>query len=213
MWKPLPRSSGRAPRPRWPGWPRYRRGFPALRGYSTIDGRRIRAGDVLIGVESSGLHTNGYTLVRSLLDSVPDLAGRELSDGRFIDAVMRPHRAYFRALRDLFGRGGIRGMAHITGGGLRDNLARILPPDVDAIVRLDRIKAGEVFGVIREAGHVSDDDMLRTFNLGVGLVVVCGEAAVAEMVGHLADHDVHAWVIGDVSEGSGLVHVQGALPW
>ena len=137
----------------------------------------------------------------------------ELDDGRFLDLVMRPHRAYFQALRGLFGQGLVRGLAHITGGGIRDNLTRILPADIDAEIHLACLSPPEVFRVIRNAGAVSDEDMLRTFNLGVGLALVCEPAAVADVVEHLGGHGVDAWEIGEAVQGNGSVHLSENIDW
>lgn len=174
-----------------------------------IDGSAIRVGDAVIAIASSGPHTNGYTLIRDLLASDPSLATRPLSEGTFLDAVLVPHRCYYRALRGLFESGSITGLAHITGGGIRENLDRILPPNVDAAVDLAAYRVSPVFAAIRDAGRVSDEQMMRTFNLGVGMAVVCRQGAAERVIAHLQDHGETAYGIGTIVEGRQVVRCFG----
>ena len=169
-----------------------------------IDGTKIRPGDAVIAVASSGPHTNGYTLIRDLLSRFPDLADRRLGDKTFLDAVLEPHRCYYKSIKQLFD-GKAVGFAHITGGGIKENLNRILPSSVDAIIDLDCYRPQQVFSVIQEVGNVSHDDMLRTFNLGAGLVVVCRAKNSEEVLNSLLESGEHAYRIGEIAEGSGKV--------
>jgi phosphoribosylformylglycinamidine cyclo-ligase len=178
-----------------------------------IDGSAIRPGDAIIGVESSGLHTNGFSLVRKLLEKKPDLAGRPVNGKSFIDLVLEPHRCYYSHVKDLFGRKLIRGMAHITGGGIQENLDRILPSSVDASVDLGAYRIPPIFAAIRREGNMSDDEMLRTFNLGVGLAIVCAQADAKAVLGHLNKNGVPAYVIGETVKGEGRVNTFGSLRW
>ena len=178
-----------------------------------IDGSGIAAGDAVLGVASSGLHTNGYSLIRRLLDGNPDLSAREIEGVPFIDTVMRPHKCYYHALRDLFGEPALKGLAHITGGGIQGNLNRILPPALDAAVDLSMLRIPEIFRVIRGEGSVPDEDMLRTFNLGVGLAAVCAPDGSEEIIRHLADQGCPTHRIGEVIGGSGSVKLRGDLTW
>ena len=178
-----------------------------------VDGSAIRPGDVVLAVASSGLHTNGYTLVRALLEREPSLAHRQLEGGAFVDLVMRPHTCYYRAMRGLFGRPGLRGLAHVTGGGVRDNLVRILPTMVDAHLDLGALRIPEIFAVIRDEGTVSDEDMLRTFNLGCGLLVVCAVDEAEAVSAHFQGEGHDCWTVGRISEGMGQVLLEGELPW
>jgi phosphoribosylformylglycinamidine cyclo-ligase len=176
-----------------------------------IDGRTIAAGDVLVGLPSSGLHTNGYSLARHIVferlglgvsSAVPEL-GTTVGD-----ALLVPHRSYLPAIRPLLSGGRIRGMAHITGGGITDNLPRVLPDGTAAVVDTAAWDMPAVFRWLRQAGQIPDADMRRTFNLGIGLVVVCapdeadavvaaaGEGGVpgARVIGHVrhdAERTVH----------------------
>ena len=140
-----------------------------------ITGRTIAPGDVLIGLPSSGLHTNGYSLARRIVfdhlklsidDVVPELGGT------IGDVLLEPHRSYLPEIRPLLAGGRIKGMAHITGGGITDNLPRILPDGTAAVVRPSSWAVPPVFTWLQEKGGVPQPDMLRTFNMGVGLILV-----------------------------------------
>jgi phosphoribosylformylglycinamidine cyclo-ligase len=179
-----------------------------------IDGRAITAGDVLIGVPSSGLHTNGYSLARSIVFdrlklSVDDHV-REL--GTTVGAaLLAPHRSYLPLIAPLLAGGGagsgvIRGMAHITGGGMTDNLPRVLPEGSDAHVRLDAWQVPAVFRWLQAAGGVPQDDMLRTFNMGIGLILVVGPGDADAVLRALATAgETGAVRIGEIAAGRGRV--------
>ena len=175
------------------------------------DGSRIGPGDAVLAVASNGLHTNGYSLVRALLERRPELARRDVDGEPFIDVVMRPHTCYYQAMRGLFGTPGLHGLAHITGGGLHDNVIRVLPAGVDVHIDLSTLRVPNVFRVIAEEGHVATDDMLRTFNMGCGLVVICDAAVADATIAHFADHGHACWQVGAVVEGSGEVLLEGEL--
>jgi phosphoribosylformylglycinamidine cyclo-ligase len=163
-----------------------------------IDGRSIAVGDVLIGIPSSGLHTNGYSLVRRIVferlglevDShVPEL-GRTVAD-----ALLAPHRSYLPVVRPLLESGRIRGMAHITGGGITENLPRILPPGTAAAIHTRAWTVPPLFQWLQQAGGVPDDDMFRTFNMGIGLILVAARAD-GETV--MKDLGADSHVIGEI---------------
>lgn len=179
-----------------------------------IDGHAIESGDIVIGVESSGPHTNGYTLIRDLLKAQPDIAGQKFAGRSFLDLVMEPHRCYYKAIKDLFATGELKGLAHITGGGIRENLDRILPKTVDASIDLGAYQVLPVFKAIKKAGNVADDVMLRTFNLGVGLAAVVRPADAEKVLAHFNGLGFPAYKIGSiVSGGTGRVGVHGNLNW
>ena len=172
-----------------------------------ITGRGIGAGDVLIGVPSSGLHTNGYSLARRIVfehlgltvDSQVPALGRTIGE-----ALLEPHRSYLQLVRPMLGGGLIKGMAHITGGGITDNLPRVLPASMVANVDLSRWHVPPIFQWLMEAGRVPLDDMLRTFNMGVGLVIVTGAAKADHVMAELAARGGReARVIGDIVPGDG----------
>ena len=140
-----------------------------------ITGEHIQIGDVLIGLPSNGLHTNGYSLARKLLFEVahynPDHYVNELKD-KAGAALMRTHRSYLSVIRKLTAAGVVRGMAHITGGGITENLPRILPRGTAAVVDLAGWTVPPLFEHLQHLGNVEQDEMLRTFNMGIGLVAV-----------------------------------------
>lgn len=175
-----------------------------------IDGSKIKPGDVVIALRSSGPHTNGYTLIRDLLAKNPGLASEKVGSTTFIDAVLEPHRCYYNSVKGLLGHH-ILGMAHITGGGIRENLNRILPKNVDASIDLEKYQVPDVFKVIQKASNASLDSMLRTFNMGVGLTLVSRQKMVQPVLDHLYECGEQAYVIGDIVPGSGKVQCHGTL--
>jgi phosphoribosylformylglycinamidine cyclo-ligase len=116
-------------------------------------------------------------------------------------------------VRGLFGLPALKGLAHITGGGVQDNLNRILPASLDASIDLSLLQVPEVFNVIRQEANAPDADMLRTFNLGVGLTLVCSPEAVKELIAHLAAHGCEAYPIGKVVPGEKQVRYRGGVRW
>jgi len=171
-----------------------------------VDGRAIVPGDVLIGLRSSGLHTNGYSLARRIvfehlrLDVGSHVAELGTTVGH---ALLAPHRSYLRVVQPLVAAGAVRGMAHVTGGGLTDNLPRTLPPGTMAEVDRRRWEVPPLFRFLQEAGNVPDDDMLRTFNMGIGLVLVVAQAWVQDVFGRLRHAgEAGAAIIGHVVPGS-----------
>lgn len=141
-----------------------------------VDGRSIAPGDVLIGVPSSGLHTNGYSLARHIVFDVAGLDHRTYVDelGATVgEALLVPHRSYLPIIRPLLPLGIIKGMAHITGGGITDNLPRVLPQGVHAEINTSAWTVPPVFRWLQVQGNVPDEDMRRTFNLGIGLIIAC----------------------------------------
>lgn len=172
-----------------------------------IDGARIAVGDAVLSLQSSGIHTNGYTLVRKIMRENAAILDETIDGRPFIDAVLEPHRCYYLALKDLFKTGQIAGMAHITGGGIRENLNRILPPDVDAEIDLSAYSIPAIFKVLKDYGNIDDEEMLRTFNLGCGLALVCKQENVKAITEHITRHSVECRVIGRIVKGNGKVKV------
>jgi len=180
---------------------------------NVIDGSKIKPGDVVMAVASNGLHTNGYSLVRALLKKHPKLAKQKVGARSFLDAILLPHTSYFRALEPLFTHPGLAGMAHITGSGIRGNLERVLPAKTDAVIDLHNLKTLPVFTAIRDAGHVSDAEMLRTYNMGVGLVIVARPDAVDDIETHLWSYGHHCYPIGRIVKGKRTVKFEGTVKW
>ena len=181
-------------------------------GYVEEDGvlgaDRVREGDVLVGLESSGLHTNGYSLARKIVAERLRLGPHDRfpgEDATVADVLLRVHRSYVRALRPVLGR--IRAMAHITGGGLPGNLDRALPPTLDAIVDTSSWTVPGVFRVLQDAGAVDTPEMFRAFNMGVGLVVIAAPDEVGAVIDNAAGAGVRAWTLGRVAPGSGRVNL------
>ena len=140
----------------------------AVERKAMLDGSSIVAGDVLLGLPSNGLHTNGYSLARKLLFEVARLPlNQELAD-----ELLRVHRSYLKPLRALINAGLLKGAAHITGGGLTDNVPRILPSGLGTEIRLGSWPVLPIFERLRTLGNLADDDYRRTFNLGIGMVLV-----------------------------------------
>lgn len=168
----------------------------------------VQDGDVLIGLESSGLHTNGYSLARKIVSDRMKLGHGDVfpeMDASVADVLLAVHRSYLRALSPVLGR--IHAMAHITGGGLPGNLNRALPADFDAVVDAGSWEVPTVFRVLQEAGKVPLDEMYRVFNMGVGMVVIAAREDAAEIIGSARIAGVVGWVAGHVVRGSGKVTI------
>jgi phosphoribosylformylglycinamidine cyclo-ligase len=178
-----------------------------------IDGRSISAGDLLLGLPSSGLHTNGYSLARRIAFEVaglrPDSPVPELG-GPLGSALLVPHRTYLPILRPLLGTARIKGMAHITGGGITENLPRILPPGTHAVVDRSAWQLPAIFSWLQRTGNVTEADMQRTFNLGIGLVIACAPEDERGLLEDIAGNgEPEAARIGVVREGGEGVRYVG----
>jgi len=136
-----------------------------------IDGSKIEEKDRVIAVQSNGLHTNGYSLIRALIDKNPDIVNKMINEIPFLDMILKPHKCYWKDFSDLFDMKGLNGIAHITGGGIRDNLKRILPDNIDARIDLNKIETLPIFEFIKNEGNIDDSEMLRTFNMGAGRII------------------------------------------
>lgn len=176
----------------------------AVDGELLIDGRGIAVGDVLIGLPSTGLHTNGYSLARRIaFDHLGLAAASHVEElGSSVgEALLIPHRSYLHAVYPLVAKGAIKAMAHITGGGITDNLPRVLPPGTAA--RVDRA-AWQVPGIFRwlqRAGDVPPDDMFRTFNMGIGLIIVCTAVLADTVIEELRVRHEEPVIIGEITRG------------
>jgi phosphoribosylformylglycinamidine cyclo-ligase len=153
-----------------------------------VDGRGITPGDALIGLPSSGLHTNGYSLARRVFFDVAGLRAdtfvRELRTTAGA-ALLAPHRCYLGTVRPLLGGGGVKGLAHVTGGGITENLPRILPEGCGAEIDLQAWETPPIFRFIQERGSIDRDEMFRTFNMGIGLIVACAARDVDPLIDSL----------------------------
>ena len=178
-----------------------------------IDGQGIRPGDVLIGLRSSGLHTNGYSLARRIAFEKaalrPDSHVEELG-GTIADALLVPHRTYLPIIRPLLSRGVIKGMAHVTGGGITDNLPRILPDGVHAEIDRSAWEVPTIFQWLQRQGGVPDADMLRSFNMGIGLIIACAAPDVPAILDEISRAgDGTAVVLGSIHAGGAGVRYVG----
>ncbi len=175
-----------------------------------LHGDRVVPGDVLLGLASTGLHTNGYTLARRVLFDTMRLGVHDAAPGlgcTVADALLAVHRSYAEALTPCLAR--VHALAHITGGGIPGNLVRVLPPDCDAVVRRGSWPVPPLFDLIQRGGGVTDEEMQDVFNLGVGMIVVADPGEVDAILAAAAAAGVEGWVIGEVRAGSGAVRLDG----
>lgn len=177
-----------------------------------VDGSAVREGDVLLGLPSSGLHSNGFSLARKALLELGDMEidsyRHEL--GRTVgEELLVPTRIYVRSVLPLLGSPGVHGMAHITGGGITENLPRILPGRLQAVVERGSWPVPPVFELIREAGGVAEDEMYRTFNMGIGFVLVTAAEAADEVADALRTAGEQVYRIGRITAGTNGVEYIG----
>jgi len=174
-----------------------------------LDGSRIREGDVLVGLGSSGLHTNGYTLARKIVFDVMGLGpGDDLPEtGRSVaDELLSVHRSYLAVLEAPLAAGAVHGLAHITGGGIPGNLPRVLPSGLGARIERGSWEIPPVFRTMQEAGHVATEEMDRVFNMGVGMIAVVPPDEADGVRAAARAHDVPSWVIGGIVAGQGVTY-------
>jgi phosphoribosylformylglycinamidine cyclo-ligase len=168
-----------------------------------LDGKTIEAGDVLLGLPSAGLHTNGYSLARKVFLEMEGLALDDPMPGTAHSVeseLLAPHVSYLRPLEDLLTHPGLHGLAHITGGGLTDNLPRILPGGLGARIVTESWRPQAVFVELERRGGIARSEMFRVFNMGIGMVVVVAPDAVAEFMGHFRNAGQEAVRVGSVAE-------------
>jgi phosphoribosylformylglycinamidine cyclo-ligase len=171
-----------------------------------LGARNVRQGDVLIGLESGGLHTNGYSLARRIVSDRMKLTVNDVFPGEGVpvgDVLLRLHRSYLEALRPVLGS--IRAMAHITGGGLPGNVNRALPSGLNAVIDTRSWEIPNLFLQLERAGGVARPEMFRTFNMGVGMVVFAAANDAGAIMDSAAHAGVRAWQLGHVAPGDGSV--------
>jgi phosphoribosylformylglycinamidine cyclo-ligase len=169
---------------------------------------RVEEGDVILGLASSGLHTNGYSLARRIVAERMQLqVGDEFpgESASVADVLLRIHRSYLPLLRPILGK--LHGMAHITGGGLPGNVNRVLPDTLDAVIDGTSWPIPNLFAQLERAGQVSRDEMYRTFNMGVGMVVITDESGAAAVEASASSANVDAWRLGRAVRGTGRVRI------
>jgi phosphoribosylformylglycinamidine cyclo-ligase len=166
-----------------------------------VNGQTVAPGDVLVALPSSGLHTNGYSLARKIAFDIAHLGIESRVDelGETVGtALLRPHRSYLHAVAPLLDRGWIKGMAHITGGGITENLPRTLPAGTSYSLDRQSWVVPPLFAWLQRTGGVDDAEMFRTFNMGVGLILVCAADDAGDVVAALSQSAERPWVVGRV---------------
>ncbi|OUS29241.1 phosphoribosylformylglycinamidine cyclo-ligase [Gammaproteobacteria bacterium 45_16_T64] len=167
-----------------------------------ITGKDVTAGNVLIGIASSGPHSNGYSLIRKIIDVSGADLGMDL-DGRSLgDALLEPTRIYVKPLLNLFKQLPVKALAHITGGGLLENLPRVLPPHTQAVIDTNSWQWPAVFSWLQENGNVETEEMYRTFNCGVGMVLCISADNAEKTLQILNSAGEKAWIIGSIEPSS-----------
>lgn len=165
-----------------------------------VDGSKIKEGDVLIGIESSGCHSNGYSLLRKIFTDLDEMIG----DKKVGDILLTPTNIYVKDVLPLLEKYEIKGMAHITGGGFLENIPRMFKGDFDAVVYKDSYPLPEIYNVILGRG-VEETEMYRTFNMGIGLVICVDKKAADDVVSDIISGGKMAYKIGEVIKGGGQV--------
>jgi phosphoribosylformylglycinamidine cyclo-ligase len=185
-----------------------------VRRRAIIDGIRICPGDAILGLPSVGLHTNGYSLARKVLlekegikltQKLPEL-GRTLGE-----ELLAPHRCYWKVVKPLLAERLLKGLVHVTGGGITDNTPRVLPAGTRAVVRLGSWPVLPIFELIARLGRVPEPDMLRTFNMGIGMMLIVAKRKLARVMTLLAQAREKFWIVGDIQRGKPSVQYIGDL--
>jgi len=181
----------------------------AVEKANLLDGRRVAAGDVLIGIASSGPHANGYSLIRRILERAGRPLELDIGGVSLADALMAPTRLYVKPVLDLLAKHPIHAMAHITGGGLSENIIRVVPEGLGLNIAASSWALPPVFDWLQSEGGVADSEMWRTFNCGIGFVLILAADACAAVEAGLDGHGLPHWRIGEVvNAGAGeRVHI------
>ena len=180
---------------------------PSVDEKHLLDGKAVREGDVLIGLPSAGLHTNGYSLARRIFfDKLGYDHQTVLPEiGKIGEALLQPHISYLKPLIPLVEQRRIHALAHITGGGLTDNVPRVLPDNLDAHVKLGSWPVPPIFRFFYEKGGIDREEMLRVFNMGIGMVLIVAPPDVSEVSKHFTKIGQTFFFVGNVVKGSGRV--------
>lgn len=177
-----------------------------------IDGSAIEEGDSVLAIASNGLHTNGYSLVRLLMDRMPQIKLDKIDGLTFIEQIMKTHTPYYKSIKGLFDKDIIHGMAHITGGGIESNLRRVIPDGLCAKIDLSKLNVLNIFKYIRNSGNISDEEMLRTFNCGAGFNVVVAQKDKDTVMKHISQF-YDCYEIGIIEEGERKVVFENRMNW
>jgi len=185
----------------------------AVEKAALIDGAAVRAGDAIIGVASSGPHSNGYSLIRRILTRAGDPFDLDLGGTTLADALMAPTTIYVKPILQLLAedraapQSSIHGMAHITGGGLTENIIRVVPDDLGIALDSSAWKLPAVFDWLQREGRVAQAEMWRTFNCGIGYTLIVAADQAAATLQRLAALNLQGWTIGEVAAGAGAERV------
>lgn len=177
-----------------------------------IDGSKIKEGDSVLAIASNGLHTNGYSLVRMLMNKMPQIKLDKIEGMTFIEQIMKPHTPYYKAIKGLFETDMLHGMAHITGGGIEGNLCRVIPEGLMAEIDLEKLRIPEIFKYIKKNGKVSDEEMLHTFNCGAGFLLVTEEKCKERVMKHVSSY-YDCYEIGQIKSGGQKIKFTGRPDW
>ena len=169
---------------------------------SIIDGSAVRAGDAIIGLASSGPHSNGYSLIRKLIALSGARSDAELDGKPLLDRLLAPTRIYVKPLLALARQLPVHALAHVTGGGLTDNIPRVLPEGLEAVLERRRWHRDPVFDWLQQVGHIESAEMYRTFNCGIGMAVVVAKEHAPQAVEFLAARGETPQIIGEIRTGS-----------
>jgi len=174
-----------------------------------IDGSKTSAGDILIALPSSGPHSNGYSLIRKLLERAHATPDTKLSNGLLYDALLAPTRIYVKRVLALMQQVPVHGVAHITGGGLLENIPRVVPDGLEVVIDRNSWTLPPVFQWLQQQGNINEHEMLRTFNCGVGMTICVAPENADKALSILKSLNEPAFIIGKVRAGNGGVVVQG----
>ncbi|HEX4480523.1 MAG TPA: phosphoribosylformylglycinamidine cyclo-ligase [Rudaea sp.] len=180
----------------------------AVEKSNLIDGSKIKAGDAIIGIASSGPHSNGYSLIRKIVERAGNPFDMDLSGTKLADALMMPTTIYVKPILQLLAKQSVHGMAHITGGGLTENIIRVVPDSLGIALDSTQWKMQAVFDWLQREGNVAQVEMWRTFNCGIGFTVIVGKNDADATIANLRDVDLTATQIGEVVKENGAERVR-----
>ncbi|RLA06892.1 MAG: phosphoribosylformylglycinamidine cyclo-ligase [Gammaproteobacteria bacterium] len=168
-----------------------------------IDGKKVRIGDHIIAIKSSGIHSNGYSLVRKIIDSKKIDLTREIGGKTWQEILIEPTKIYVRPILNILKTYKINAMAHITGGGLLENIPRVLPTNCSAVINKKSWQIPDIFNFLQQAGEVADSQMMKVFNCGVGFVLICAPQDSKNIIAELnKSPDSQSWQIGEITNKS-----------
>ncbi|MCM1039385.1 MAG: phosphoribosylformylglycinamidine cyclo-ligase [Ruminococcus sp.] len=173
-----------------------------------IDGSAIREGDAVLAVASNGLHTNGYSLVRMLMDKMPQIKLDKVGGETFTEQIMKVHTPYYKVIKNI--KEHVHGMAHITGGGMEGNLCRIIPEGMCAKIDLSKVRTLPVFSYIKRIGSIGEEEMLSTFNCGVGLMIVASQEEKTFVMDKVKEY-YDCYEVGTILPGGRKIEFRGHM--